>query len=196
MKKIGILVSHQGTNFQAIVDACDTGRIGAKIVVAISNNSQSEGLKRARRASIEAVHLSSSTHPNPDDLDAAIARVFESRNVDIVVTAGYMKKLGSITLRKFSGKILNVHPSLLPKHGGKGMFGMNVHKAVIKAGDSESGITIHWLDEQYDTGPLIAQKRVRVFDGDTPESLAKRILVEEHELLVATLEKLTKDGEI
>jgi len=195
MKKIGILVSHHGTNFQAIIDACDTGQIDAKIVVAISNNSQSEGLKRARRASIEAVHLSSSTHPNPDDLDAAMARMFESRNVDIVVTAGYMKKLGSTTLRKFSGKILNVHPSLLPKYGGKGMFGMNVHKAVIKAGDSESGITIHWLDEQYDTGPIIAQKRVRVFDGDTPDSLAKRILVEEHELLVTTLEKLTKDGE-
>jgi len=194
MKKIGILVSHQGTNFQAIIDACITGRINGRIAIAISNNSQSEGLKRARRAQIEAVHLSSSTNPDPRDLDRAMASLFTTHEVDIIVTAGYMKKLGAITLKQFSGKILNVHPSLLPKYGGKGMYGIKVHRAVIEAGDPESGITIHWLDEQYDTGPIIAQKRIDVLDNDTPESLAARMLTEEHELLVTTLAALTTDN--
>ena len=195
MKKLGILVSHRGSNFQAIIDACELGQINAKVVIAVSNNSQSEGLKRARRANIETAHLSSATHLDPDELDAAMASLFEDHEVDIIVTAGYMKKLGVVTLTKFSGKILNVHPSLLPKYGGQGMYGMNVHKAVIEAGDKETGITIHWLDYQYDTGPIISQKSVPVILNDTPVSLAERVLIVEHELLVSTLAELTNDGD-
>ena len=193
MKKIGVLVSHRGTNFQAIIDACLSGRINASIEIAISNNSQSEGLARARRADISTVHLSSTTHPDPEQLDAAMLRVFQTHQVDMVVTAGYMKKLGPMTLKEFTGRILNVHPSLLPKYGGRGMFGMNVHKAVIAAGDVQSGITIHWLDEEYDTGPIIAQFVIPVLANDSPESLAARILESEHELLVATLAELTSE---
>ncbi|MFT5212032.1 MAG: phosphoribosylglycinamide formyltransferase-1, partial [Flavobacterium sp.] len=136
-----------------------------------------------------------STHSNPTKLDAAMASLFEAHKVDIIVTAGYMKKLGVITLSKFSGRIVNVHPSLLPKYGGKGMYGMNVHKAVIDAGDKETGITIHWLDKQYDTGPIISQKSVPVMTNDTPASLAARVLIVEHALLVSTLAELTNDGE-
>lgn len=194
MKKLGILVSHRGSNFQAIIDACDKRQINANIVIAVSNNSQSEGLNRAKRANIETAHLSNSTHSNPTELDTAMASLFEAYKVDIIVTAGYMKKLGVITLSKFSGRILNVHPSLLPKYGGKGMYGMNVHKAVIEAGDKETGITIHWLDKQYDTGPIISQKSVPVMPNDTPTSLAERVLIVEHELLVSTLAELTNDG--
>ncbi|MFT5211154.1 MAG: phosphoribosylglycinamide formyltransferase-1, partial [Flavobacterium sp.] len=100
MKKLGILVSHRGSNFQAIIDACDDGQVNANIVIAVSNNSQSEGLKRAKRANIETAHLSNSTHSNPTKLDAAMASLFEAHKVDIIVTAGYMKKLGVITLSK------------------------------------------------------------------------------------------------
>ena len=195
MKKLGILVSHRGSNFQAIIDACNEGRINAKIVIAVSNNSHSEGLERARRENIETAHISNKTHSDPVNLDASMAALFEAHDVDMIVTAGYMKRLGHITLEKYSRRILNVHPSLLPKHGGKGMYGMRVHEAVIEAGDKESGITIHWLDNQYDTGPIIAQKKVAVLPSDTASSLAGRILVEEHKLLVTTLAKLTNDGE-
>ncbi|MFT7688000.1 MAG: phosphoribosylglycinamide formyltransferase-1 [Candidatus Azotimanducaceae bacterium] len=194
MKKLGVLVSHRGSNFQAIIDACNEGRINARVVIAVSNNSRSEGLIRAKLENIDTAHISNVTHPNPADLDTAMATLFEAYEVDIIVTAGYMKKLGDITLEKFSRRILNVHPSLLPKHGGKGMYGMQVHKAVIEAGDKESGITIHWLDSHYDTGPIIAQSRIPVLQADTPNSLAARILIEEHELLVATLADLTYDG--
>jgi len=191
MKRIGVLVSHRGTNFQAIIDACIDGRINAEIVVAISNNSKSEGLQRAKKANINTAHLSSVTHPDPAALDSAMLMLLNDHKVDMVVTAGYMKKLGPRTLKHYSGRILNVHPSLLPKYGGKGMFGMNVHKAVILAGDSETGITIHWLDEEYDTGPIISQEIIKVQQHDTAESLADRMLNSEHELLVATLADLT-----
>lgn len=190
MKRIGVLASSRGTNFQAIIDACAAGRIPAQPVVAISNNSKALALERARRAGIAAVHLSSATHPDPAQLDLAIRDSLVEHGVDLVVTAGYMKKLGEQTLAAFRGCIINVHPSLLPKHGGQGMYGMNVHRAVIAAGDSMTGITIHQVDADYDTGAIIGQLSIPVLATDTPETLAARVLEREHDFLINTLAEL------
>jgi phosphoribosylglycinamide formyltransferase-1 len=189
--RLGILVSHRGSNFQAIIDACEAGSVNAKVVVAISNNSQSIGLERARTADIPAFHLSSKTHPKVTELDDAILEILLAHEVDLVVTAGYMKKLGEKTLHQYQRRIINVHPSLLPKYGGKGMFGMKVHRAVLDSADTETGITVHYLDGNYDTGEIISQLRLPVKPGDTPESLAARVLPQEHKLLVDTLKELT-----
>jgi len=188
--RLGILASHRGTNFQAIIDACQKGTLQAEIAVAISNNSRSVSLERARSASIPAIHLSGKTHPQNGDLDQMILTTLQSHQVDLVVTVGYMKKLGSKTLEYFQGRVINIHPSLLPKYGGLGMHGLNIHKAVLDAEDSETGITIHHVDTGYDTGEIISQLRVTVEPSDTPETLATRILIHEHEFLIQTLEEI------
>jgi phosphoribosylglycinamide formyltransferase-1 len=192
--RLGVLVSHRGSNFQAIIDACEAGYINAKVVVAISNNSQSIGLERARTADIPAFHLSSKTHPKATELDDAILEVLLAHKVNLVVTAGYMKKLGERTLHQYQRQIINVHPSLLPKYGGKGMFGTKVHYAVLDSADTETGITVHYLDGNYDAGEIISQLRLPVKPGDTPESLAARVLPHEHKLLVNTLKELTGES--
>lgn len=190
--RLGILASHQGTNFQAIIDACQSGNLDAEVAVAISNNSKSRALARARLANIPTVHLSSKTHPQSDELDKALLSTLRDHQVDLVVTVGYMKKLGPQTLQYFQGRIINIHPALLPKHGGDGMFGMEVHKAVLESEDAETGVTVHYVDGHYDTGQIISQTRIQVMPDDTPESLAARVLAEEHKLLVNTLKQLTE----
>lgn len=193
MKRLGILASHRGTNFQAIIDACQSGKVNATPVLAISNNSKSEALARADRAGIATLHVSSQTHCSAAAIDSAMLDALRTHKVDWVITAGYMKKLGPKTLKAFKRKIVNVHPSLLPKHGGKGMFGMKVHESVIASGDPQTGITIHWVDEEYDTGPIIAQQVVAVEPTDTAALLAKRVLTHEHNLLIETLATLMPD---
>ena len=188
--RLGILASHRGTNFQAIIDACQSGILNAEVVIAISNNSTSVSLKRARAANIPAVHLSSRTHPEDNDLDQMILTTLQSGEVDLVITVGYMKKLGPKTLQHYRGRIVNIHPSLLPKYGGPGMHGLNIHNAVLEAGDSETGITIHHVDGGYDTGEIISQIKVAVKPEDTPETLAARVLTHEHKFLIQTLKEI------
>jgi phosphoribosylglycinamide formyltransferase 1 len=193
--RLGFLASHGGSNMQAIIDACKDGRLHAEPAAVISNNSESTALERARREGIPGFHLSSATHPDPAELDAAILRVLEERGVDLVVLAGYMKLLGPKSLERYRGRILNIHPALLPKFGGKGLYGIKVHEAVLAAGETVTGVTIHLVDERYDHGPTVAQREVPVMDGDTPESLAARVLEQEHRLFPETLEKIAR-GEI
>lgn len=190
--RLGILASHHGTNFQAVIDACQCGNLAAEVAVAISNNSQSGALVRARAANIPTVHLSSRTHPQAEALDEALLSALTDHQVDLVVMLGYMKKLGSRTLQHFQGRIINIHPSLLPKYGGQGMFGLNVHKAVLESADTETGVTVHYVDEHYDTGQMITQVRIQVMPDDSPESLAARVLRQEHKLLVNTLKQLAE----
>ncbi len=192
---IAFLASYNGSNMQAIVNACKSGKLQAKPAVIISNNSKSGALLRARQEGIPCYHISRKTHPAPNDLDQAILNVLITHEVDIVVLAGYMKKLGPMTLKRFSGSVLNTHPALLPKFGGKGMFGRHVHEAVIAAGETETGVTIHIVDHNYDTGPIIAQTRVPVLPEDTPETLTDRVLEQEHTLFPETLQKIIS-GEI
>ena len=187
MTRIAVLASHGGSILQAVMDACDGGELSAAVVAVISNNSGSMALRRARGAGIATWHLSSRTHPQPTALDAAICAKLQEARPDWVLLAGYMKKLGPRTLGAFRGRILNVHPALLPKHGGRGFYGRRVHQAVVDAGDAETGATVHLVDAEYDTGPVLAQVRVPVEAGDRVEDVEQRVQRAERQLVVDTL---------
>jgi phosphoribosylglycinamide formyltransferase-1 len=177
---------------QAVLDACANGDIDGQVTLVISNNADSGALRRARAAGAPVANLSGKTHPDPAELDRAIRDALAAADADIVLLAGYMKKLGPLTLGTYAGRIINTHPSLLPKHGGQGMYGMHVHRAVIAAGDSVSGVTVHHVEDDYDTGPALAQCRVAVMPADTPESLAQRVQASERQMIVKVLGKLSR----
>lgn len=192
MTRIAVLASHGGSILQAVLDACQSGALPARVVLVISNNSGALALGRARRAGINGLHLSSRTHPQPEHLDHAICTALREARADWVLLAGYMKKLGAETLSAFPGRILNTHPALLPKHGGQGFYGRKVHQAVIDAGEPESGATVHRVDADYDTGPIVAQVRVPVNPGDNVEDLEERVKVAERELVITALRDLIR----
>ena len=194
-KNLGFFSSGRGTNMQAVIDACNAGVLDAKTCLVISNNSESEALARARRERIPGYHFSSKTHPDPSQLDEAILSVLQQKRIDMVILAGYMKRLGEKTLSAYQGRVINIHPALLPKYGGAGMYGVRVHEAIIAAGDRETGVTIHLVDWEYDHGEILAQCRLPILEGDTAVTLAKRVLVAEHTFLVETLKRIL-DGEI
>jgi phosphoribosylglycinamide formyltransferase-1 len=190
---LGVLASHEGTTLQSVLDACGSGRIQGRVAVVVSNNSEAGALRRARQAGVEAVHLSSKTHDNPEALDAAILRTLTAAGVDVVLLAGYMKKLGPLVLRTFEGRILNTHPALLPRFGGEGMYGDRVFEAVLSAGEAESGVSIHLVDADYDTGAIVGQCRVPVLQGDSLGDLKARVQAREKEFVVETLAKIATD---
>jgi len=190
--RLGFLSSHSGTNMQAIFDAVLAGRLKAELSVVISNNANSTTFERAKRYCIPWKHLSSKTHSNADDLDRAILTTLSEHDVNLVILAGYMKRLGPKTINHFKNKILNIHPALLPKFGGKGMHGKYVHEAVLASGDKVTGVTIHIVDEDYDRGPVVAQRKVSILEGDTATSLADRVLKIEHKLYSDTIQKISE----
>ena len=180
---------------QAVIDACRDGRLCAEPRVVISNNSRSGALRRAADAGIPHYHVSAVTHPDDDARDRAIVDILERHGVDLVVLGGYMKKLGPVTISRFRNRIVNVHPALLPRFGGRGFYGIAVHEAVLASGERATGATIHLVDEHLDHGAVLARRRVAVRDGDTPEALAARVLPVEHNLYVDTLQRIAS-GEI
>ena len=190
MTRLAVLASHGGSILQAVMDACRSGALPAEVVLVIGNNSGSMALQRAAKAGIDTLHLSSRTHPDPAALDHAIRDGLRGARADWVMLAGYMKKLGNETLAAFPHRILNTHPALLPKHGGRGFYGRNVHQAVIDAGERESGATMHLVDTDYDTGPIVAQIKVAVAADDRVEDLEERVQVAERDLVVNTLRDL------
>jgi phosphoribosylglycinamide formyltransferase-1 len=192
---IGVLASHEGTTLQSVLDACSDGRIQGRVAVVVSNNGDSGALRRARLAGVQALHLSSKTHEDPAALDEAIRSALTEAHVDVVFLAGYMKKLGPCVLRAFDGRILNTHPALLPRFGGPGMYGDRVFEAVLEAGEAESGISIHVVDVEYDTGAIVRQCRVPLFPGDSLDDLKARVRAREKELVVETLGQIAT-GEI
>lgn len=187
---VGVLASHEGSLLQEILDACSDARLCARVSAVISNNSDSGALRRARDAFVHTVHLSSATHPDAGALDRAISDTLEQAGVDLVVLVGYMKRLGPVTLARFKDRMINTHPSLLPKYGGSGFFGRRVHDAVIANGDTESGATVHWVTGDYDSGPIIAQRRVLVAADETPATLEHKVKAVERQLLIDTLRTL------
>jgi phosphoribosylglycinamide formyltransferase-1 len=189
------MASGEGTTLQAILDACALGHLPARVVAVVSNNSDSGALRRARAASAKAIHLSSKTHPEPALLDAAITTALRQEQVELVMLAGFMKKLGPTLLGHYRGRIINTHPALLPKFGGHGMYGMHVHRAVLAAGETESGPSVHLVDAEYDTGRVLAQAQVPVLSGDTAEALAARVQESERRLVVAVLGQIAR-GEL
>ncbi len=192
---LAFFASGRGTNLQAVIDACKAGILDAKASLVISNNSASEALARARREELPGYHFSSKTHPNPAQLDEAILAALQLHKIDLVILAGYMKRLGEKTLLAYQGRVINIHPALLPKYGGSGMYGAHVHEAVIAAGERETGITIHLVDREYDHGNILAQCRLPVMQNDTAATLAERVLEREHSFLVETLKRII-DGEL
>ncbi|MGD8340539.1 MAG: phosphoribosylglycinamide formyltransferase [Gammaproteobacteria bacterium] len=188
--RIAVLASGSGTTLQAVVDACEHGTLHGEVVLVISNNSASGAMQRAARHGIASLHLSSRTHADPAALDRAIAGALGDAAPDIVLLAGYMKKLGPETLAACGGRVINTHPSLLPKYGGQGMYGGHVHAAVIESGDSATGISVHLVDGDYDTGAVLAQREVPVAPEDDAESLAQRVQATERPFLVEVLQQI------
>lgn len=190
--RLGFLASHGGSNLQAILDAIGAGRLSARPVVVISNNSGSMALRRAEQAGIRGLHLSSHTHRSEEELDRAICGALGDVDVQLVVLAGYMKKIGPRTLETFAGRIVNIHPSLLPRHGGKGLYGSRVHESVLASGDAVTGVSVHIVDAQYDRGPILGQCEVPVEQGDTAETLAARVLKIEHRFYSEVLDRIAR----
>lgn len=179
----------------AIINSCHTGRLQAVPAVVVSNNKQSGALRLAKQEGVPSFHLSLGTHKSVQELDHAITQVFLDHSVDFVVLAGYLRKVGPVFLQRFAGRAFNIHPSLLPKYGGLGMYGMLVHEAVLEAGEQETGATVHLVNAEYDQGKICAKKKVRVHAHDTPQSLAKRVLALEHELYTNTLKEYFDNGQ-
>lgn len=189
---LGLLASHNGSTMQALIEACRSGRLRATPVVVVSNNKESGALARARKANIPAFHLSGATHPDPAALDREFAELLLKHDADLVALAGYMKKIGPAMLAAFPGRIINIHPGLLPEFGGRGMYGRRVHEAVIASGASETGATIHLVDEIYDHGPILAQRAIPVRQGETADSLALRVAEVERQLYVDVIDGIIR----
>jgi phosphoribosylglycinamide formyltransferase-1 len=190
--KIAFLASHNGSAARSIAEACLAGKINATPVLLISNNVGSKALNWANDIKMRSAVINSSNAHDPDE---AIAGLLEDFETDIVVCSGYMKLIGPKTIASVHGAILNTHPALLPKYGGKGMYGRHVHQAVFDAKDTETGITIHLVDGEYDHGRVIAQKRLPVENGESVESIEEKVKSAEPEFYIETLQKILS-GEI
>ena len=174
-RRLGVLISGRGSNLQALIDAIADGRLHATIAVVISNQEDAGGLERARRAGIETLTLSHRGWPSRDDYDRALVKELRARDVRLVCLAGFMRKLGAPLMDAFPHAVLNVHPSLLPSFPG-----LHPQRQAIEHGVKTSGVTVHFVTADLDDGPIIVQRTVPVVDGDTEDTLAARILVEEH----------------
>ena len=187
MFKIGVMASGGGSNFKAIIDRIGEGDLEAQCKFLITNNGGCGAVSHAQSYGIPVYHISGKTHPDAAAYEAALIEVVDRYDIDLLVLAGYMKALPVSMIKRLSNRILNIHPSLLPKYGGKGFWGIHVHEAVIAAHDTESGPTVHLVSEEIDKGRILAQTKVPVLEGDTPETLATRVLVQEHELYWRTI---------
>ncbi len=180
---IGVLVSGGGSNFQALAEAAQRGDIpDAEVRLVVSNKPGVGALDRAKKLGVESLVLEPKDFSSRAAYFERIGEEFARRGVTLICLAGFLLKVEPELIRRFPGRILNIHPALLPKFGGKGMWGHHVHEAVLAAGEKESGCTVHVVDEEFDRGPILLQAQVPVLPGDTPDALAARILVEEHKL--------------
>ncbi len=183
--KVAVLVSGGGTNLQALIDKVADGQLAdVELVKVISSRPDAYALERAAKAGI-----ATAVAKEQSDVLAEL----KASGAEIVVLAGYMRVLSPEIIENYRNRIINIHPSLIPKYCGKGFYGLRVHKAVIEGGEKESGATVHYVDEGVDTGSIILQEKVPVLEGDTPETLAARVLETEHEILAKGLEKAIDD---
>jgi phosphoribosylglycinamide formyltransferase-1 len=189
MLTLGFMASHGGSGMKAILEAIPKG-LNANGAVFIGNNPKASAFAIAKQYNLTTYHLSSKTHQDPEQLDQAICSRLEQHNVELLILSGYMKKLGPLTLANFNNRIINIHPSLLPDYGGQGMYGDNVHKAVIKNRDPVSGASVHIVTSEYDQGPILIQKKVVLGEQETAETLGEKIKSIEGELYVDTLTEI------
>ncbi len=194
--RISVLVSGSGSNLQALIDAQQEGLLGnGKIVQVISSRADAYALQRAADNGIPSIVIDKTRFPKDHDRNAAILSALQSASTDLVVLAGYMNVLAPSVVSAFRNRIVNIHPALIPKYCGKGMYGQHVHQAVLAAEEKESGVTVHLVDEGVDTGRILMQERTSVLPGDTVEMLAARVLKIEHKLLPAAVGQLVAEIE-
>jgi formyltetrahydrofolate-dependent phosphoribosylglycinamide formyltransferase len=179
---LGVFASGGGTNFQAVLDAIARGDLSIQVALCLSNKREAGALERARKHGVPAVTFDPAHFDDEPTYAAALLRLLAKHEVDFIALAGYMRKIPSEVVSAFSGRIINIHPALLPAFGGKGLYGRRVHEAVLAHGVHWTGVTVHLVDEEYDTGPIVLQEPVPVLPGDTTEQLAARVLEVEHRL--------------
>lgn len=187
VKNIVVLASGSGSNFQSIIDSIERGTLNARIAGLIAGSPGIKAIERAQNHNIPVKVLSPSSE---EQLSSDLLAIFELWKPDLIILAGFLKKIPANVVHSYRNQIINIHPSLLPKFGGKGFFGERVHCAVLDAGELESGCTVHYVNEQYDDGDIIDQIHVPVLENDTPSALGKRVLEAEHKLLPAVISKL------
>ncbi|MEA3354810.1 MAG: phosphoribosylglycinamide formyltransferase [Campylobacterota bacterium] len=188
-KNIAVFASGNGNGYEAILDAIKASKLDAKIVAVVSNNIDANILNKARDEKIPT-YVVNKTNTKDDQFDDKLLKILNENNTDYIFLSGYMKKISKTLINNYPQKIINCHPSLLPKHGGKGMYGRFVHQAVIDNKESKTGVTIHYVDEIYDNGKIILQKSIEVNEDDNVESLEKRVKLFEKELIVEALQQI------
>lgn len=185
MLKVAVLVSGGGTNLQAILDAVETGRVrNAEIVAVISNNPSAFALERAKKHGIPAVCVSRKECGTKEAFDQALLEAIRESGADLVVLAGCLVVIPENIIQEYRGRIINIHPSLIPSFCGTGYYGLKVHEAALARGVKVTGATVHFVDEGTDTGPILLQKAVEVKEGDTPEILQRRVMEEAEWILL------------
>jgi len=195
LKNIVVFASGSGTNFQAIIDACEAGQIKeAQISGLLASKKGIQAIDRAQKSDIPTAVLDRKQFKTEEAFTEQLLEQLSRWEADLIVLAGYLKKIPTPVIEKYRNRIINIHPSLLPKYGGKGFYGDRVHRAVIENEEEYSGCTVHIVTEEYDKGPILAQNKVPVYAKDDPATLASRILKEEHQLLPAVIQKLIKSN--
>lgn len=196
MLRVAVMVSGGGTNLQAIIDGVKDGTItNTELVAVISNNAGAYALERAKSAGIPAYCVSPKDYSDRDKFNDALLAQVDKLNVDLIVLAGFLVKIPEKMVHKYSHRIINIHPSLIPSFCGVGFYGLHVHEAALAKGVKVSGATVHYVDEGMDTGEIILQKAVEVLDGDTPEILQRRIMEQaEWKLLPAAINKIANQA--
>jgi len=190
---IAVFISGGGSNLQSLIDASNSGSLSGKIVLVVSSKQNAYGLERAANAGIDTFVYRIKDYASKEDAHRDLLEMLQAYKVDYIALAGYLKLLPSKVIEEYHGRITNIHPALLPKYGGEGMYGHFVHEAVIASGDKESGATVHLVDEIYDHGKILLQGKVIVEPDETPESLAAKVLTVEHKIYPAALDNLIKE---
>ncbi len=193
MKLLAVFASGGGSNFKAIHNSILAGNIEGKIGLLLSNNPNCGAVKYAKEAGIPSTIFNQSGNTDKEGREDAMLNFLQGYDPDLIILAGYMKKIPAKVVHYFKKRMVNIHPALLPKFGGKGFYGLKVHEAVIYAGESKSGATVHFVSEEYDRGPIIAQEEVKVEPEDSPESLAEKVLKIEHKLYSQVIKAFCED---
>lgn len=178
---VALFASGSGSNVAALLDHRYTGAARPDFRCLIGNNSGAGAMALARGRGVATYHVSRRTHPRPRELAARMQQILRRHEVELIVLAGYLRPLPAELVRRWRRRIINIHPALLPRHGGPGMYGLAPHRSVLAAGESETGVTVHWVTEEYDAGPVLMRRVVAVRAGDTAETLARRVLAVEHD---------------
>lgn len=191
--KIAVFISGRGSNLEAILNSIDEGKINGEVDLVISDREEAKGLNISKGRGIKSLYIGKKNYPDKEDRIDKTIELLRDNNIDLIVLAGYMSIVDIRILRQYKNRIINIHPSLIPAFCGKGYYGSLVHEAVLAYGAKVTGATVHFVDEDTDTGPVILQEGVKVLDRDTVDSLSKRVLEVEHKILPKAIELIAED---